>query len=34
VGDTFSERIDELMATVGTGDLTGSVVVDQVYAHY
>jgi hypothetical protein len=32
---TFSERIDELRKTVGNGQkLSGSVVVDQIYAHY
>jgi hypothetical protein len=32
--DTFADRCDELMAMVGTGDLTGTVVVDQIYAAY
>jgi hypothetical protein len=32
VGGTFGARIDELKAMVGTGDLTGKVVVDQAYA--
>lgn len=30
----FGERIDELMERVGSGDLTGSVTVDQAYARY
>ena len=30
---TFSERIDELRKMVGSGKLTGSVTVSQVYAH-
>lgn len=34
MGGTFSERIDELKAMVGTGDLVGKVVVDQIYARY
>jgi hypothetical protein len=34
VADSFAERIDNLIRSVGTGDLVGSVVVDQVYAHY
>jgi hypothetical protein len=29
---TFADRIDILKAMVGTGDLTGKVVVDQAYA--
>jgi hypothetical protein len=29
---TFDERITELMERVGTGDLTGTVEVDQLYA--
>lgn len=32
--DTFQTRIDELDEMVGHGDLTGRVVVDQVYAKY
>jgi hypothetical protein len=32
VAGTFSERIDELKAMVGTGDLVGKVEVSQVYA--
>ena len=32
---TFSDRIDELRKTAGNGQkLTGSVVVDQIYAHF
>jgi hypothetical protein len=34
VAGTFSDRIDELKAMVGTGDLVGKVVVDQAYARY
>ncbi len=30
----FGARMDELIAAVGDGELTGSVVVDQVYAKY
>lgn len=30
----FSSRIDRLMEEVGTGNLEGTVVVDQVYAKY
>jgi hypothetical protein len=30
---TFSERIDELRKMVGSGKLTGTCTVDQVYAH-
>jgi hypothetical protein len=30
----FGARIDELMESVGDGELTASVVVDQVYAKY
>lgn len=30
----FDERIAELLAKVGTGDLTGRVEVNQVYAQY
>lgn len=33
-GGTFGERLDELSEFVGHGNLTGSVVVDQVYAKY
>lgn len=33
MGD-FGARIDELIESVGEGTLTGSVVVDQVYAKY
>jgi hypothetical protein len=32
VAGTFGDRIDELKAMVGTGDLTGTCVVDQLYA--
>ena len=32
MASTFGDRIDELKAMVGTGDLTGKVVVDQRYA--
>lgn len=32
MASTFGDRIDELKAMVGTGDLTGTVVVDQIYA--
>jgi len=31
---TFGARIDELRKTVGSGKLTGTVTVDQVYAHF
>jgi len=31
---TFTQRIDELEKRLGTGTLTGSVTVDQVYAKY
>jgi hypothetical protein len=31
---TFGEGLKELSSLVGHGDLEGSVVVDQVYAHY
>lgn len=31
---TFFDRIDELSEAVGTGELKGSVEVDQIYAHY
>lgn len=31
---TFGERLDELSELVGHGTLTGTVVVDQVYARY
>ena len=32
---TFLERIEELKRMIGTpGDMTGRVIVDQVYAHY
>ena len=31
---TFAERVSELRRQVGTGKVTASVVVDQVYAHY
>jgi hypothetical protein len=35
VTGTFSEHIDELRKMVGSGQkLTGSVVVDQIYAHF
>jgi hypothetical protein len=34
VAGTFADRIDVLKAMVGTGDLVGKVVVDQVYARY
>jgi len=34
VASTFGDRIDVLKEMVGSGDLVGSVVVDQVYAHY
>lgn len=30
----FTERIDQLIEAVGVGDLTGSVEMNQVYAHY
>lgn len=30
----FGARLDELIESVGDGELTGSVVVDQVYAKY
>lgn len=30
----FAARMDELIESVGDGELTGSVVVDQVYAKY
>jgi hypothetical protein len=30
---TFTQRIDELEKRIGSGRLTGTVVVDQVYAH-
>lgn len=32
MASTFGDRIDELKAMVGTGDLTGTVVCDQIYA--
>lgn len=32
--DDFFERIDELIAEVGTGQLSGQVVFDQSYARY
>lgn len=32
MASTFGDRIDELKAMVGTGDLTGTCVVDQLYA--
>ena len=32
MGSSFAERIDVLKELVGHGDLTGTVVVDQVYA--
>jgi hypothetical protein len=31
---TFAERIDELERRIGDGKLTGTIEVDQVYAHY
>lgn len=31
---TFSDRIDELRQRVGSEKITGTVVVDQVYAHF
>lgn len=31
---TFDARIEELMAAIGGGELTGTTVVDQVYALY
>lgn len=31
---TCSARIDQLKRMIGTGTLTGTVTVDQVYAHY
>ena len=31
---TFAERVDVLKKQVGSGKVTASVVVDQVYAHY
>lgn len=34
VAGDFTERIDELLEAVGDGELTGSLVVDQVYAKY
>lgn len=34
MSDTFLDRLTELEHRVGRGDLTGSVVVDQVYAQY
>lgn len=34
MASTFGDRISELKDRVGHGDLTGSVVVDQVYARY
>jgi len=34
VASTFGDRIDQLKERVGSGDLTGSVVVDQAYARY
>lgn len=33
-GDTFGQRLDELERIVGKRDLTGKVIVDQVYAQY
>ena len=32
MGSSFAERCDVLSEMVGHGDLTGSVVVDQLYA--
>jgi hypothetical protein len=34
VSSSFGDRMDELIESVGDGTLTGSVVVDQVYAKY
>jgi hypothetical protein len=34
MASTFGDRIDALKEMVGSGDLVGTVVVDQVYARY
>jgi hypothetical protein len=34
LADTFGARIAELKAMVGDGELRGTVIVDQIYAHY